>query len=893
MSGSIAATRMPRRVLPALVVLVALLAALAPARAANQIRIVRDRYGVPHVFGETAEDVSYGAGYALAQDRLWQMHVFRLIATGNLSELLGPLVIDIDKAIRFVTYTEAERAAKFANYPGAEKQNLVAFADGINAWIAQVRTDPSKLPLEFVEFGVPEIPDWAVDDSLALADLLVWSFGSGGGNELEHAALLEGLIAEHGEAKGMQMFDDLVVTEDPDGPMTIPTDFDYRSATTAARVAEAESRRALHTDARLGMAASATAAPAAAALAPRVVRSRPTAKGTLAQLRLIPDVDKALAGFRPLRRAQESLRRILHFGSNAQIVGPAHTETGNAAQTAGPQVDYLLPQWLSDFGLHSGDGTLDATGMTFAGAGPAVLIGRGNGFAWTTTTGASDLQDTYVEKLNPANPREYLFNGQFEKMECRTEEYVVRGLVPFDTQEICRTRHGAVVAFDEANGVAYSVRNSWFNREAQTVEGFFAYNRVRSLEDFATFANYLASNHNMFYVDDKGHYGYWTPGNHPIRPPGVDIRLPQDGTGGSEWRGLVPIQEIPHAVDFPRGWLSNWNNQPALGWKRERGWNAIDNAADLARTLDPALPAVNDPRDGVPINPDRKLDFEDLSGNLRYGAFKDHRDTYFRPYLPADAALGSDLARGAAKVVRDWDGFLTDRDEDGSYDSAGPTIVREWVSQMRARAFGDDLGDAADWANESLLWHLLSPDDTLEQGFDWLGAATTDQTVAQGFDAAAAALQARFESDDPASWTEKASKEHYVRLNADLFTDTALTTIAGEAPDPLGEALQELSAADLGLPGDVVDQIRMDRGTYNHVVTYLDPPPSTGPLGSSRVHAGSVIPPGQSGFINLLGQEAPHYEDQAILYLEWRYKPMPMTLAEALALMESEEIISR
>ncbi|MFY9586143.1 MAG: penicillin acylase family protein, partial [Actinomycetota bacterium] len=635
---------------------------------------------------------------------------------------------------------------------------------------------------------------------------------------------------------------------------------------------------------------------AATALASRAVRTRPTAKGTLAQLRLTPDVNKALAAFRPLRRAQEALQRMFHFGSNAQIVAPAFTEAGNAAQTAGPQVDYLLPQWLSDFGLHSADGTLDADGMTFAGVGPAVLIGRGNGFAWTTTTGSSDLQDTYVEKLNPENPREYLYNGHFEPMQCRTEDYVLRGLVPFESQEICRTRHGPVIAFDEANGVAYSARYSWFNREAQTVEGFFAYNRAKNLEDFATFANYLGSNHNMFYVDDQGHYGYWTPGNHPVRAAGVDIRLPQDGTGGSEWQGLVPVAQVPHAVDFPRGWLSNWNNQPALGWKRERGWSAIDNSADLARTLNPALPAVNDPRDGVPLNVDRKVDFEDLSGNLRYAAYKDHRDSFFRPYLPADPALGSDLARSAAQLVRSWDGFLTDRDEDGRYDSAGSTIVREWVAQMRGQAFGDDLDDLSGWANESLMWHLLNATDALQQGFDWLGTATVGQVAAQAFDAAVAALQVRFESDDPSTWNEKASKEHYQRLNADLFPDTALTTVAGTAHDngldALGDALDDLVADDLGTPGDVVDQIQMDRGTYNHVVTYLDPPTASGQIGAARVHAGSVIPPGQSGFVNILGQEAPHYEDQAILYLEWRYKPMPMTLEEALALKESEEVIS-
>ena len=277
-------------------------------------------------------------------------------------------------------------------------------------------------------------------------------------------------------------------------------------------------------------------------------------------------------------------------------------------------------------------------------------------------------------------------------MECRTESYAFRGLIPIDEHEICRTRHGPVVAFDEANGVAYSQRLAWFNREGQTIEGFFSYNKARSIEDFATFANFLGSNHNMFYTDDQGHYGYWHPGNHPVRADGIDIRLPQDGTGGSEWQGLLPVQEVPHAVDFPRGWLANWNNQPAIGWKRERAWDAIDNAFDLSRTLDPALAAVKDPLADADVNTDRKLNFEDLSGNLRYAAFKDHLDSYFRPFVPADASLPDDLSKAAAQVLRDWDGFRTDRDDDGSWDSAGPAIVGEWVSALRALAFDDDLG---------------------------------------------------------------------------------------------------------------------------------------------------------------------------------------------------------
>jgi penicillin G amidase len=868
------------RILAVSLLLCALVATLAPARADGPITIVRDSFGVPHVYGATAEDVSYGAGYALAQDRLWQMHTFRMVAKGRLSELLGIVdilgvanTVDIDKDVRFFTYTAEERARKFATYPAEIRANLQAFADGINARIAEVQLDPTQLPLEFVEYATPLIEEWTVDDSVALSDVLILSFGAGGGGEMQHAALLAELVAEHGEELGNKMFDDLVVTEDPDGPITIPLDYDYPNESTFARVAEAESRRALTVDARLSLSAAATTAVAA--------RPRGSRVGAAAQLSLIPDPAKVLPAFERLAHVQEAISYVFSFGSNAQIAGAAHSESGNAVQTAGPQVGYLLPQWLADIGLHSADGTLDAMGMTFAGAGPAVLIGRGNGFAWTTTTGSSDLMDTYVEQLNPANNRQYLFNGVYEDMECRTETYAFRNLIPIDEQEICRTRHGPVVAFDEANGVAYSMRYSWFDREVQTVEGFFAYNRVRSVEDFATFANYLGSNHNMFYVDDQGHYGYWHPGNHPVRADGVDIRLPQDGSGGSEWQGLLPVQEVPHAVDFPRGWLANWNNQPALGWKRERGWEAIDNANDLFRTLDPAQVAVNDPLSGAPINADRKLNFEDLSGNLRYAAFKDHLDTYFRPFVPEDADLNDFVSKVAAAALRAWDGFRTDRDDDGMWDSPGPTIVGEWVSVMRNTAFGDELGGLAGWADENLVWHLLATDDTLAQQIDWLNGKTPGDFAAEAFTMAAANLSTRFQSAEPGTWRDPARLEHYQRLNADLVADT------------LFGALGLDNSGDSGLPGDVRDLIEMDRGTYNHIVIYTDAPTGSDVLGLSGSQSGSVIPPGQNGFVGLLLQEGPHFEDQLDLYLEWRYKPMWLAIEDARADAESEITLTR
>jgi hypothetical protein len=371
-----------RRRAVALALAVAAVSPAATARAEN-IDIHRDRFGVPHVFAQTREGVAYGAGYALAQDRLWQMHVFRKATKGELSDLLGPAVVETDKAVRAELYSADERAARFATYRADIRSGLEAFAKGVNAWIAQANSDPRKLPFEFREFGVVPVPQWTVDDSLALQDYLILTFGAGGGNEVGQLALLQDLKARHGATEGQKAFDDLVHTVNPEAPSTVPAGFNYPREPVHADDKKVNAIRRLENDARL--------------------QPSTTSTGTRTQARLATNA-RALA--KQIARHDDALAgvfKMFKFGSNAQIVGPQLGAAGNTLQTGGPQVDYAVPQYLADIGLHGGG--IEATGMTFAGVGPAVLIGRGPGYAWTTTTGSSDLADTYIERLNPDDPR--------------------------------------------------------------------------------------------------------------------------------------------------------------------------------------------------------------------------------------------------------------------------------------------------------------------------------------------------------------------------------------------------------------------------------------------------------------------------------------------------------
>lgn len=862
----------------ALALAVALVAAAAAftssgGAAEGEIVIKRDKFGVPHVFAPDRRAASYGVGYALAQDRLWQMHVFRHLGKGDLSSILGPLVLDIDKDTRFWTYTADERARRFQTWPADLRANLEAFADGVNAWIDQANSDPSKMPFEFTETGEAPIDPWTVDDSLALGDFLILTFGAGGGNELQYAQLARRLTAKLGQKKGMAAWNDLIRTRDRDAEPTIPARLKWQKTPTHARPKPVKRVRKLTKDARISL-TDKTAVDAPAEATPEG-----DGRGTLDQLALVPDPDKAADA---VQERLSGLRRLdlrFKFGSNAQIVAPRLTKSGNAAQTGGPQVSYAVPQFLADFGMHAPG--LDVTGMTFAGVGPAVLIGRGNGYAWTTTTGSSDLTDTYVERLNPENKRQYLFEGRWEPMECRTESYAAKGAAELEAQEICRTRHGPVASFDEANNVAYSVRYAWMDRELGTIQGFFGYNRVTSMKDFATSASMLASNHNMFYSDDRGNIGYWHPGNHPVRARGVDKRLPQDGTGKSEWRGLLPVQRVPHAANFKRGWLVNWNNLPAKGWPRERSFDARDGVDDLS---DPYYHRLTpDPRGGMVRS--GKWDYDALNAGLRHAAFADHDFDWYFSALPADGALKSDQAQQALATLREWDGFKTDEDGDGFYDSAGYTILHAWIPELRKAAFEDELGpdDLGRARISTEVWHVFSPNSKHRLRVDWLNGKKRKAVAAEAFEKAVAALAAEFESDRPATWRSKARLEHYTRLNADLFTDAGLGAACGELEPVFGDSCADQQAADSGWPGDVPDHIEMDRGTYNHVIQYGR---------GNKVRAGSVIPPGQSGFVSQTGQEAAHFEDQLDLYVNWTYKPMPLSESDLSSQTESTETVS-
>ena len=211
----------------------------------SDVTIERDSgYGVPHVYGSTRGGVMFGAGYAGAQDRLFLMDVLRHTAKAELSSFVGGSAGNraMDQVQWTIApYTEADLQSQLNNAPvlyGAKGTQVVEdvteFCAGINAYIAEARLDPSKMPAEYAALGkTPE--EWKPTDVIAEASLIGGIFGKGGGAEVRSALTLEAFEAKFGKAAGRKAWKGFREQNDPEAPTTVAKAFPYETGSPFAK----------------------------------------------------------------------------------------------------------------------------------------------------------------------------------------------------------------------------------------------------------------------------------------------------------------------------------------------------------------------------------------------------------------------------------------------------------------------------------------------------------------------------------------------------------------------------------------------------------------------------------------------------------------------------------
>jgi penicillin amidase len=558
---------------------------------------------------------------------------------------------------------------------------------------------------------------------------------------------------------------------------------------------------------------------------------------------------------------------LRRHASNAILIAPRFSATGHPILLGGPQTGLDAPSFFWEVGFHAAG--YDAEGV-IAPAGPGVLIGRGRHFAMTITSGIDDAVDTYVETLDPHDPGRYRFRGGWLRFERRTETIHVAGAADV-TIDVLRSVHGPVFFVDPTEGLAFSRRAAFRGRELASADAVLSMGRVRSLHDFRRLADRMAMSFNLHYADDAGNVGYFPRGALPRRPPGTDPRLPLDGRGGMEWRGIDPPRALPSVVNPRRGYLTNWNNKPVPGWsagEQRELWGVADRVQGLADGLEAARTAG------------RKLGVDDVKGLMRHAALADVFAVRIVPFLedavatlpgaPEDAPL-----REATTRVRAWvdagASLAAVPDGHGVVPDPGAAIYTAFRAAAQTAIFADELGGA--------LRPMYFPDVLVgDQEDDHGSFGTPDALFLRALLAAGPAAGvavppgvrpvSRDYFADVVTGVTHTRAEVLVQALRDALASLAARFGTADQTQWLLPALRE-TYRDLGLIGTVFGPTEMERenrGSFNLVVD-LGPP----------IRGQIVEPPGESGGFTMadVGNEPPHLRDQLPLYEAFGYRAQP------------------
>lgn len=463
--------------------------------------ITRDAYGVPNVRADNDRDLWTGVGYATAQDRLVQLELYRRGTQGRLAEVLGSSRLQDDVVARRDYYTPGELRRHLRRLPAVLRTRFDAYANGVNLWLERLKADPSLRPNELVLLGLEPAP-WRAIDSASIGVQLARTTPSDDGRELENWQALRRL--------GARRFNRLLPLRTPGQVATIPAS-EGRFPSNPGRTRK---------DEQAGFR-----------------RSQRFLRGLRA-----PKVPAAAAA-------------LFRGGSNAWAV---RGSGGRSWLFTGPQLGFSIPEQLVEVEVH-GPG-LDARGVTVPGL-PVIGIGRNDHIAWGLTSGLTDDDDLYAERL--AGRERYRYKGKVRRMKCRTETFRVAN-ERSAKRRLCRTVHGPVQA--RSRGTAWARRYAIWNREMDTLVGLAALNEADTVQEAGRAIARVSWNENAMVADDQGNIGWWHPGLLPARHRRWDERLPLPGTGGAEWRGFLRVSQRPHVVNPDQGWLANWNNMPSAGW---------------------------------------------------------------------------------------------------------------------------------------------------------------------------------------------------------------------------------------------------------------------------------------------------------------------------------------
>ncbi|MCW2812051.1 MAG: peptidase family protein [Friedmanniella sp.] len=500
------------------------------------VEVLRDRYGVPQIYADNADDLFQAQGYVNAQDRFFEMDVRRHLAAGRLSELLGPSRVQVDAYARTLGWRRTAEA-ELSLASSSTRRALDAYAAGVNAYLhsrptTDLSLEYSLLAAQGLEY---EPEDWTAVDTLAWLKVVAWQLGSNHEQEAERSLV----TATVGTDRAASLY--------PRFPLDGFDPILSRGAVTGGT---------------FDPTAAGTPAPGA---------------GTAVQVQAALD---AVASVRSLDRSLNEVLGAPGLGgetsASAWVVSGSRTATGRPLLGNDPQLAVAIPSAFTQVGLHcrvaSAACAYDVTGFALAGV-PGVTVGRNTTVAWGLSGSRVDAQDLVLEDVVGDSVRE---GAGFMPLESRVESLTVRGEDQPRTLTVRTGRHGPLVSdivpqlarpgTTELGDRHEAVAVRWTGTApGRTMDALLALDRARSFEQFRAAAALVgAPSLSLLYADVAGNIGYQLAGAVPVRGRG-DGRLPAPGWDPAyDWTGTVAAKALPWTYNPPAGVIVA-ANQPVTG----------------------------------------------------------------------------------------------------------------------------------------------------------------------------------------------------------------------------------------------------------------------------------------------------------------------------------------
>ena len=471
----------------------------------DEVEVLRDNYGINHIYANNQSDLFFMQGYLAAKDRLFQFEIWRRQATGTVAEIFGDDELERDIGTRLFKF-RGNMVDELNHYHEDGFEIVSSFVSGINKYIEEVNKTPSQLPIEFKLLGImPE--KWTNEDVIS-----------------RHQGLLGNIDQELNIGRavsliGVEKVKELMWFHPKDPDIRLDNDLKYED------------------------------------LKQDILRLYNAYREPI-EFKKHYILDKY--------QSEDEItftKSNIHINDDYSIGSNNWAISGNKSFNGFPLLANDPHRSLSNPSLRY-MAHLVAPGWNVIGGGepeiPGISIGHNGIGAWGLTVFRTDAEDLYVYDLNPNNYNQYRHKEKWLNFDIINETISVKNNADINV-ELYYSVHGPVTFIDKKRKKAYAIKNGWSEEGGSPYLASLRMDQARNWDEYRDACNYFnIPGENMVWADKYGDIGWQAVGIAPIRKTHSGL-VPVSGNGKFEWQEYIEIIEKPNLFNPEKGYVATAN----------------------------------------------------------------------------------------------------------------------------------------------------------------------------------------------------------------------------------------------------------------------------------------------------------------------------------------------